>query len=1021
MSEGGLEERGGEMRIPDEDDLGGTVKRRRIDFKKPLADGEREVTQVRGYPYTIRATSREHGSTSRREGVASAGEVRPRNDAQPKDDAGPKGDDEIKEGHVRKDVDKIDDEIEMDAQASGGDARISAEDRMSLKRSGHGDCETSGQAEVQTSGEDDIDTSRQERDTQSYRTLVLGNDCETSHGGHKTNGQMLPQEGGFTTDGQISSQEGGLNVQMSSQKGGSPADAATPHSKSGPPVHSAYEAPHSPKSSNPQGPGADPAREGEGDSTSSGSLANQSVPGGERAETMRLYFHAVLSRDFGPFDDGRDRVVLRSADLCREDVMQLHVTGSIEDFGLLVDGVMEVSVSAVHNRRIAYRYALLRGDAETPEFICKADGARVGRLNRSMQVWDQCIQRKEDWHQYDDLIRAPPAGGIAGWLRSAADKAKVARDMEMGKRISGRVHLERILGFVQGWTRPGLDEFHSLVEQLAVCYSEEWVHEGHHRPWHGLDFGPPQVDKLVSELVVRILRPHSEFRSDPSCRPSVASREQSALLAASLLHLRDVPVPAEWLSIACRLLAPLPPRASCIEQSRASVQATCAKLRIHPRPVAVLVGLCARCIAAGVVDWLLTLPVLHLLRGHVEPFGPVVKEEEEEQQEDIWAGLEGIPYVDTRNHIRQDEEGKRRLVELLVEHSFLLDMDRLLARSVLCVMPSSGVAAIVDVLPLVPLDVVRAACYRLRVFSCRRPTKAEEQVHSRSHFGGPWAPRFGGPALWGPWALHFWGPSAMCEHRGARELWLAVQSPELGGDGVAVLEQSTRAVELTCAVVHTSAELLLGGLRLLRASVDAAGLESASRPQMQDGSGGPTADPQGPVGEQAVRACREALERVALCIAALRPDRLLVPHGTNAALQEPLEIWSAFLGIQFSDADLQRLWVRQLLSHARGRITQEEPQQQLDVFLRARRKGATLHPVLYDCLESAALDAVWSICQNKEEELAEKELQKCSKVLSRILVEAWPKRDGQASTEHVEVVLHLLGWRLSARLLKMHG
>ncbi|XP_078736318.1 E3 ubiquitin-protein ligase rnf213-alpha-like [Lampetra fluviatilis] len=103
-----------------------------------------------------------------------------------------------------------------------------------------------------------------------------------------------------------------------------------------------------------------------------------------------------------------------------------------------------------------------------------------------------------------------------------------------------------------------------------------------------------------------------------------------------------------------------------------------------------------------------------------------------------------------------------------------------------------------------------------------------------------------------------------------------------------------------------------------------------------------------------------------------------------------------------------------------GRGLQEEPQRQLDVFLRAGRKGATLHPVLYDCLESAALDAVWSICQN-EEELAEKELQKRSEVLSRILVEAWPRRDGQATTEHEEVVLHLLGWRLSARLLGLHG
>lgn len=61
-------------------------------------------------------------------------------------------------------------------------------------------------------------------------------------------------------------------------------------------------------------------------------------------------------------------------------------------------------------------------------------------------------------------------------------------------------------------------------------------------------------------------------------------------------------------------------------------------------------------------------------------------------------------------------------------------------------------------------------------------------------------------------------------------------------------------------------------------------------PHMQDGSGGPTADLQGPIGEQAVRACREALERVTRCVAALLPDRLLVPQSANTALQEPLEL-----------------------------------------------------------------------------------------------------------------------------------
>lgn len=54
-----------------------------------------------------------------------------------------------------------------------------------------------------------------------------------------------------------------------------------------------------------------------------------------------------------------------------------------------------------------------------------------------------------------------------------------------------------------------------------------------------------------------------------------------------------------------------------------------------------LITLCQRCIEGDVDQWVWILPLLH-------SFAAPLQQEHELLEEDVWAGLEGLPFAETR-------------------------------------------------------------------------------------------------------------------------------------------------------------------------------------------------------------------------------------------------------------------------------------------------------------------------------------------------------------------------------------
>ncbi|PKU34400.1 hypothetical protein llap_15297 [Limosa lapponica baueri] len=92
-----------------------------------------------------------------------------------------------------------------------------------------------------------------------------------------------------------------------------------------------------------------------------------------------------------------------------------------------------------------------------------------------------------------------------------------------------------------------------------------------------------------------------------------------------------------------------------------------------------LTNLCQRCIDEQVDQWVWILPLLHFLSA---PFQP----EHLPMEEDTWAGLEGLPFAERR------KEQRGTLLQLMKDKKYLMEFDKTLVKSWMCVLPLKSLA-----------------------------------------------------------------------------------------------------------------------------------------------------------------------------------------------------------------------------------------------------------------------------------------------------------------------------------------
>uniref|UniRef100_A0A3P9C4G5 CBM20 domain-containing protein n=1 Tax=Maylandia zebra TaxID=106582 RepID=A0A3P9C4G5_9CICH len=213
-----------------------------------------------------------------------------------------------------------------------------------------------------------------------------------------------------------------------------------------------------------------------------------------KENTLTIYFHAVLSKDFG-FDPEEDLIFIRAGSCIgkwEDNAAELFVTRDLGEHGFLVEGSLPASKKEAVSASIPYKYVVYRNKKETYEYeyIYKMDSTHT--TNRCLFVKEHLINDDGDWHQYDDIICVKPSKNV---LERLVEKfwPEKRKDLIQGREIAGNIMLETIFDLLRSWTETNLRSFLVQLNQFIQVYGDPFVFEEKQKKWYSLKYGEEDV------------------------------------------------------------------------------------------------------------------------------------------------------------------------------------------------------------------------------------------------------------------------------------------------------------------------------------------------------------------------------------------------------------------------------------------------------------------------------------------------------------------------------------------------
>uniref|UniRef100_A0A8C8S421 RING-type E3 ubiquitin transferase n=1 Tax=Pelusios castaneus TaxID=367368 RepID=A0A8C8S421_9SAUR len=412
-------------------------------------------------------------------------------------------------------------------------------------------------------------------------------------------------------------------------------------------------------------------------------------------EGVTVYFHAILSKDF-KLDPNKHKVFIRAQGISgyldwKDNICELACTKDLGEHGLLIDGCVTLSKDNI-NKYIPYKYFISRAKKGEYEFIYKLapDGVFV---NRVLFIRPDYLH-SGDWHQYDDIVCTKPSEDWLRRFKNLVGWSDSKEDIQRGKRIAAKIMLETIFSILTTWTDINMRNFHNQLNQFYIVTRKPMVHEGWPKEWHLLEFGEKQ------ELMVTYLRKVAEpFFDQNGANAShkdvtVKSRLGLGLISVLLGEYYHLPTHKEDLSRVCSLLClEQKPREGLLHEMKDTKQ--------------YLTHLCQRCIDEPVDQWVWTLPVLHVFSASFD-LDECLVESNHLKSEEIWAGLEGLPFIEFR---KKQEEG---LLQLMKRKRHLMEVDRTLVRAWISLLPLGDLAEFLTDFSVELLDCLLGIYHRLQ-------------------------------------------------------------------------------------------------------------------------------------------------------------------------------------------------------------------------------------------------------------------------------------------------------------------
>ncbi|XP_072501344.1 E3 ubiquitin-protein ligase RNF213 isoform X2 [Notamacropus eugenii] len=687
-------------------------------------------------------------------------------------------------------------------------------------------------------------------------------------------------------------------------------------------------------------------------------------------EGIRVYFHAILSRDFS-FDPVCDKVSIRGGEgLCENAwsscVCEMNCTKELGEHGFLIEGNMMISKKQVL-KSIPYKYYIVHGSNQEYEFIYKKPSKSGQHVNRCLFI-SKSYQESGEWHQYDDIICMKPHKSVMTKLKDMLfhDNTKMVVN---GKFIAAKIMLENIFSILSTWNTINLKNFFSQFCQFYFVVKKPMVYEDQSKEWTSLGYGEKEVKQVLWNRLKSLFLGEN---NDDSFWP-VKSKLKMGIIILMLAENYTFPALEEDLISLCKLL--------CLDSiSRTDL---CQELKdiiqTNLNLKNCLINMCQKCIEKDILFWVWILPVLHHFVEFVDQ-----RKDIQIQPQNTWAGLESLPFYQF-----QKKHVAKRLLECMKEKKHLLLLDQNLFRSWFCLIPLSSLidylANSVEYLTNFPtsiLDCLQGTYYRLQ----------EIIISDRNH--------------------------EVLENLFKKLLSLLNENE--GKIQVDMLQSYfTLCLKFHETVCKKTEMLKFYGLPVLSAEIISVMIRLTF-----------LGDPKDKLNNEngniisVKELFQETLTTTKNWFQSVLKEGLLKQYDPSLSYNDEPMAWSEFVKVRFPNEDLSEEWKKSLLSEMEGRIKQEKPVHQIILYCRCYDHLKKVDSCIAKSFETCAIEAVSPVCQSQTSILAllsPHNLRKFGTLVSAVITKSWPEKDGKKVDDLDEVLQHLFTWPDIVHIFNLYG
>ncbi|KFW75109.1 E3 ubiquitin-protein ligase RNF213, partial [Phalacrocorax carbo] len=668
---------------------------------------------------------------------------------------------------------------------------------------------------------------------------------------------------------------------------------------------------------------------------------------------VRVYFHAILSKDF-KLNPETHKVFIRAEGIFpyedwKHNICELNCTKHLEEHGYLIEGTVTLAKANV-DKYIPYKYCVIHGEEEY-EYIYKYP-VSSNYVNRCLFIKSTLLNNGE-WHQYDDIVCTKPSTMKTIFNRISGNNNK---EVVEGKIIAANIMLENIFSILGTWSPENMRSFIFQMRQFYNVTSHPWVCDGKEMPWTELNFGTQQVNDLLLKYMRKIALPFIAPGSAKALQENKVIKSKLGLGLTILTAVEILGLPAFKSDLAdlCSLLCldKVSPQAILDEINYIKkVFAGVTSLNVH------LTNLCQRCIDDQVDQWVWIIPLLHF-------FTPPLQYDHLPMEEDVWAGLEGLPFAETR---KKQDTGT--LLQLMKEKRYLMDLDRTLVKSWICVLPLESLAIFIEDFSSGLLVTLQGVSYRLENIDLS------------------------------------WNSSKVVETL-LKTLLCTLDEEQ----GRALEARSWQSCLNYCLKLHKMVcKYIKSGRWFMIPATSAMMISKVAKLQ-------PTAVSRDAVQEiSVVEVFDETLRDTRTWFRNALDKKLLkeyLEHVTFSFSWE-LRAWHEFVKISFPDEQFTERWKKTLLADLERRIQEESPVNQILGYCCQHHQFTQLDSSIGWCFCNCATEAVTAACQTQSnllDKISSYNMGQFSQLVSTIIVKSWPIKSGQSGGDFDDILHHVLTW-----------